>query len=317
MRTFSIRQREAVQIERENFVFSDRHILGRVRQQSDGLASLSRSNCFGKRSIRLNGAAGCLENLCSHAGLCGERAVGVLFDANAGSCEARGHAVNLLLRRDVRVEADERAAVDCNGCRTACKLIVDAINNVSVAICGFLNLFKRTVLDCQRARLNLNSGNIANKCTVLNRKRARRNRDRIAVILLCRNCAVAGNGNNGVVFNTKETIGRITPDVFRVVNLVTSQIERQTLGDRELGVLNDIRKKRDRVVRVSDSRNSCFKCRILGLADLCNVLDRRNRLGLQRDRVLRLPLERVGNRNLVATQVFDSRANRQRSLVLI
>ena len=313
----SVHQRLAAEVEGD--VLVDRHILGQVLQQSDSLTFDYRIESLIQRCKRLDGAAGCLENLCNHAGLCGKAAVFVVIDANAFRDEAGSLALSRII---ARIKAGKRAAVDNDLCAAVLESRILAVQRPSrraaregaavnddrtlggidhihlLVVCVGDILGYSKVLECNHAVF----------CTSPNGHRVLACG---AALLHSNDIAVLDENLSVLTVNLEHAVIAVASDSLAI------QIDCQVLADN-IRRLGRIHIRNQRYGLASFCLGDClFKCRILGLADLCNVLDRRNRLGLQRDRVLRLPLERVGNRNLVATQVFDSRANRQRSLVLI
>ena len=317
MACVSVRQRLAAEVEGD--VLVDRHILGQVLQQSDSLTFDCRIESLIQRCKRLDGVAVRVENLCSHAGLCGKAAVFVVIDANAFRDEAGSLALSRII---ARIKAGKRAAVDNDLCAAVLESRILAVQRPSrraaregaavnddrtlggidhihlLVVCVGDILGYSKALECKLAVFCTSpNGHCVLACA--------------AALLHSNNIAVLDENLSVCTVNLEHAVIAAASDSLAI------QIDCQVLADN-IRPLGRIHIRNQRYGLASFCLGDClFKCRILGLADLCNVLDRRNRLGLQRDRVLRLPLERVGNRNLVATQVFDSRANRQRSLVLI
>ena len=214
--------------------------LGDIRQQSHGLAVLSRRNGVGQRVVRLDGIAVLVQNLGGHTGSRREGAVLVLGDTNAGSREAGSLAVHLLLGGDVGVEADERTAADGDLRITRGELAVDAVEQILAAAFPLLVQVEGAALDGQGTLLHLNHADVAVEGAVFDGQVALHHVDGVAVVLLGIYGAVAGDGHLGAICDGQDSVGLIAPDVHRVTDGLAVQVQRDALVDGQLGVLLDV-----------------------------------------------------------------------------
>ena len=245
--------------------------LGDIRQQSHGLAVLSRRNGLGQCLVRLDGIAVLVQNLGGHAVNSREGAVLVPGDTSAGSREAGSLAVHLLLGGDVGVEVDERTAAD-GDIRTAVHIrLIDAVDQILAAAFPLLVQVEGAALDRQGALLHLNHADVAVEGAVFDGQVALHHVDGVAVVLLGIYGAVAGDGHLGAICDGQDSVGLIAPDVHRVTDGLAVQIQRDALVDGQLGVLLHIRQQGDGLALCSQT-DRIGQGLILGAADLGNIL---------------------------------------------
>lgn len=94
--------------------------------------------------------------------------------------------------------------------------------------------------------------------------------DGVAVALLVIYGAVASDGHLGAIRDGQDRVGIIAPDVFRVLDGLAVQIQRDVLVDGQLGVLLNIRQQSNGLALCSQTNRISQRLLLLA-ADLGNI----------------------------------------------